>query len=137
MTNPIHPHGVSSTDGTPWVMALKGPTPVATAIPLFSNAQITQTTTDAQRNILTETDWMSVNVNITAVTGTSPAATFRIQWSYDGTFWAEAQPQDILGTATVPVNVIERFQIKAPYWRLAVVVTGTNPVFTCTANALV
>lgn len=136
MPNPIFPTG-TPLEGVPWFLAMKGGTPVATAIPLFSNAQITQTMTDGQRNILTETDWMSVNVNITAVTGANPSATFRIQWSYDGVFWAEAQPPDVLGTATAPVNVIERFQIKAPYWRLAVVVTGTNPVFTCTANALV
>jgi hypothetical protein len=136
MPNPNNYPGASTT-GAPWVMALKGDAPVATAIPLFSNAQITQNTTDAPRSILTELDWMSVNVNITAVTGTNPTATFRIQWSYDNAYWAEAQPQDVLGTATGPINVIERFQIKAPYWRLAVVVGGTNPVFTCTANALV
>lgn len=136
MPNPNNNPGAPTT-GAPWVMALKGDAPVATAIPLFSNAQITQTMTDAPRSILTALDWMSVNVNITNVTGTNPTATFRLQWSYDNTFWAEAQPQDILGTATTPVNVISRFQIKAPYWRLAVVVGGTNPVFTCTANALV
>lgn len=136
MPNTI-PYSSAPSTGEPWFMALKGETPVATAIPLFSNAQITQTMTDAPRSILTALDWMSVNVNITAVSGTSPTATFRIQWSYDNEFWAEAQPQDVLGTATAPANVIERFPIKAPYWRLAVVVGGTNPVFTCTANALV
>lgn len=123
--------------GTPWTMALKGAEPMATVIPLFSNQQITQTTTDATRTILTSLDWMSINVNITSVTGTNPTATFRIQWSYDNIYWAEANPQDILGTATAPINVIMRFQVKAPYWRLAVVVGGTNPVFTCTANAMV
>lgn len=111
--------------------------PVATVIPLFSNQQITATTTDATRSILTSLDWMSINVNITSVTGTSPSAAFRIQWSYDNIYWAEANPADNLGTATGPVNVIQRFAVKAPYWRLAVTVSGTNPVFTCTANAMV
>lgn len=118
-------------------MAMKGDAPVATTIPLFSNAQLTQTVADATRSILTAEDWMSVNVNITAVTGTNPTATFRVQWSYDNVYWAEGQPADVIGTATAPVNVISRFQVKAPYWRLAVTIGGTNPSFTCTANALV
>lgn len=131
MTDPINTHD------TPWILALKGDAPVATTIPLFANYNITANAADATRSILTALDWMSVNVNITAVTGTNPTATFRIQWSYDNVYWAEAQPGDILGTATGPVNVISRFQIKAPYWRLVVVVGGTNPSFICTANALV
>jgi hypothetical protein len=110
---------------------------VATVIPLFSNLNITATTADVGRVILSTLDWMSININITAVTGTNPAATFRLQWSYDNVWWAEANPQDIIGTASAPVNVIQRFPVKAPYWRLAVVVSGTNPVFTCTANAMV
>lgn len=110
---------------------------MATIIPLFANHQITATTTDVGRVILSESDWMSININITAVSGTNPTATFRIQWSYDNVYWAEGIPADTIGTATVPVNVIQRFQVKAPYWRLAVVVGGTNPVFTCTANAMV
>lgn len=110
---------------------------MATIIPLFANQPITATTTDVGRVHLSESDWMSININIAAVTGTNPSAAFRLQWSYDNIYWAEANPADTIGTATAPVNIIQRFPVKAPYWRLAVVVAGTNPVFTCTANAMV
>lgn len=110
---------------------------MATIIPLFANQMITETTADVARSILPGSDWMSININITSVTGTNPSATFRLQWSYDNIYWAESNPADVIGTATAPVNVIQRFAVKAPYWRLAVVVSGTNPVFTCTANAMV
>lgn len=120
--------------GASWLM--KG-NPVATVIPLFAGLNITASTADSGRPVLSTLDWMSINISISAVTGTNPAAEFRLQWSYDNVIWAEANPRDVIGTATAPVSVIQRFPVKAPYWRLAVTVTGTNPVFTCTANAMV
>lgn len=110
---------------------------MATAIALFSNFAITQSTTDIGRVVNSQLDWMSIGISISAVTGINPTATFRLQWSYDNVVWAEANPTDTIGTATQPVSVIQRFAVKAPYWRLAVVVGGTNPSFTATANALI
>ena len=109
---------------------------MATAIPLFSNYDITKTTADAGRVVNTQLDWVSVGINITAVAGVNPSAEFRLQWSFDNITWADSNPRDVIGTATAPVSVIQRFAVKAPYWRLVVVVSGTSPVFTCTANAL-
>lgn len=109
---------------------------MAAAIALFSNFDITKTTADAGRVVQAPQEWISVGINITAVTGTNPTAEFRVQWSFDNVNWADTVPRDVIGTATQPVSVIKRIPVSAPYWRLAVIVGGTSPVFTATANAL-
>lgn len=109
---------------------------MTSAIALFSNFKITQTTADAGRVVQSPQEWISIGVNISAVSGTDPTAQFRVQWSFDNVTWADTLPQDVIGTATAPVSVIKRFPVSAPYWRLVAVVGGTNPSFTCTANAL-
>lgn len=106
------------------------------AIALFSNFNITKTTADAGRVVQSPQEWISIGIEVSAVAGTAPTAEFRVQWSFDNITWADSIPKDVIGTATAPVSVIKRFAVLAPYWRLAVVVGGTNPVFTCTANAL-
>ena len=110
---------------------------MATAIALFSNSVISKTTADAGRVVNSQLDWMSININISAVSGVNASVEFRLQWSYDNVNWAESNPRDVIGTATSPVNVIQRFTVKAPYWRLVAEVAGTTPAFTCTANALI
>ncbi|MDQ0756067.1 hypothetical protein [Arthrobacter sp. B3I4] len=110
---------------------------MATAVALFSNFNITKTTADAGRVVNSQLDWMSIGIDISAVSGTNPSAEFRLQWSFDNVTWADGIPRDVIGTATAPVSVIARFPVKAPYWRLVVVVSGTSPSFTCTANALI
>jgi hypothetical protein len=110
---------------------------MSTAIALFSNTVITCSTTDAGRVITSTLDWVSIGISISAVSGTNPTAEFRVQWSFDNVVWADSIPRDVIGTATQPVSVIQRFAVKAPYWRLVVTVGGVNPSFTCTANALI
>lgn len=110
---------------------------MATAIALFSNLDITQTTADLGRTVNNQLDWMSIQIAISKVTGTNPTIEFRLQWSFDNVVWSEGIPRDVIGQTDRPASVIQRFPVKAPYWRLAAVVTGTNPVFTCTANALI
>lgn len=110
---------------------------MATAIALFSNAVLTASTTDIARTLSQTQDWLAVQVSISAVSGIAPSAKFRIQWSFDNIVWSDANPPDDIGTATAPVTAIQRFPVKAPYWRLVVTITGTNPSFTCTANAYV
>lgn len=81
-------------------------------------------------------DWIGVLLNVTAVAGTSPSVTFSIQWSNDGSTWANADPVDQFTPITGVTTVAKRFDVKAAYWRAAVVVTGTNsPSFTGSANA--
>lgn len=110
---------------------------MATAIALFSNAVLTANTNDIARTLSQTQDWMAVQISISAVSGTLPSASFKLQWSFDNIAWSDANPGDVIGTATAPVTAVQRFNVKAPYWRLVATITGTNPSFTCTANAYV
>lgn len=110
---------------------------MTTAIALFSNYNVTNSTVDAGRVVQSQNlDWISIQVSVTAVAGINPRAEFRLQWSFDNVTWSDSSPKDIIGVSTTPGSFIQRFSIKAPYWRVAAEITGTNPVFTCTANAL-
>jgi len=108
------------------------PSPIA----LFANYNITKTTADAGRVVNSPQEWISIGINISAVAGVDPTAEFRVQWSFDNVTWSDSNPRDMIGTATAPVSVIQRFTVKAPYWRLIAVVGGTAPSFICTASAL-
>jgi hypothetical protein len=80
---------------------------------------------------------ISIVLDLTAVTGTQPALTFEVQWSMDGGTWASAEPKDAFAAlTTAPVTVAKKFDVKAPYFRVSITVTGTDtPTFTGTANA--
>lgn len=77
---------------------------------------------------------LDVLVNVSAVSGTTPSATFSVQWSMDGTTWAAASPADSFTAITAAIQVVQRFTSKAPYWRLAWTVSGTTPSFTTTVQ---
>lgn len=84
-------------------------------------------------------DFISVGIEVTNVTGVNQSMAVGIQWSFDGDTWTNPQddPDDMIGTFTAPGYKIKRMPIKAPYYRVAAQVTGTNPSFTVTGNALV
>lgn len=83
-------------------------------------------------------DFVDIELALTAVSGTSPALTLEVQWSMDGATWASAEPPDVFDPLTGPATVVRRFDVKAPYWRVSITVTGTNnPTFTGTANAYI
>lgn len=86
-----------------------------------------------------EVDFISVGIEVVAVSGTNATAIFGVQWSFDGDTWSNPQdmPEDLVATMTDVGIRIKRMPVKAPYWRLAAQVTGTNPSFTVTGNALV
>ena len=106
---------------------------MSTVSGLFANLVATGSATDDARSVPTGSSWMSVNVSISAIApGTT--ATFEVQWSFDGATWCDANPEDIIGTTTAPASVIQRLDVKAPYWRLALVLTGATPSVTVTGN---
>jgi hypothetical protein len=80
---------------------------------------------------------VAVVLDLTAMTGTSPSLTFEVQWSMDGGTWASAEPADAFNAlTTAPVTVAKKFDVKAPYFRVSIAVTGSDsPTFTGTANA--
>ena len=108
---------------------------MATAIPLFAGKEITGPMVDGPRQAAGE--WISVGVSVTEASGDGAAISFGVEWSFDGATLAVAQPDNIIGTLDGPGALIQRFTVKAIYWRLIAQVEGTDPRFLCTANALI
>jgi hypothetical protein len=77
-------------------------------------------------------DWVSIILDVTAISGAGASAAFRLQWSVDGATWAEAG--DVFDPITAPGTVVKRFPTKAPYWRAVCNLSGTSPSFTGSAN---
>lgn len=86
-----------------------------------------------------DVDFISVGVHVSAVSGTNPSATFAVQWSFDGAVWTDplSDPEDTIAVLTATGSRVKRIPVKAAYWRVGAVVSGTNPSFTVTANCLV
>ena len=103
--------------------------------PIFSGTALTSTAAGVGQTIGATSSWVSVFLNVTDVQGTDPSAVFHIQWSLDGINWADSEPRDAFDPITAPCTVAKRFDVKAPYWRAAVDITGTSPSFTGSANA--
>lgn len=80
---------------------------------------------------------IDIILDLTAVTGTSPSIVLEVQWSMDGGTWASAEPRDeFTAISTAPTTVAKQFDVKAPYFRVSITVTGGDtPTFTGTANA--
>lgn len=75
---------------------------------------------------------ISIELEITAVSGTTPSAQFSVLWSDDGTNWASF-PDDIGGAQTAVGNVIATIPVRGGLMQLAWTVTGTTPSFTVSA----
>ena len=79
-------------------------------------------------------DALSVQVNATAVTGTTPSGTFSILWSDDGVTYSPASPADVFTALTAVGSIVQRFTAKGAYFQVAWVVSGTTPSFTTTVS---
>lgn len=74
---------------------------------------------------------MSLAVNVTAVSGTTPTLDLTVEWSTDaGATWYKAQPVDSLTQITAVGTVVKAFTPKAPHFRLVWTIGGTTPSFT-------
>ena len=80
-------------------------------------------------------DSVSVQVIVSAATGTTPSATFSLQWSNDNVTYSPAAPADVFAAITAAGSVVQRFTAKGQYFKLAWTVTGTTPSLTTTAYA--
>ena len=81
-------------------------------------------------------DSLSVEIIVSAVSGTTPSATFSVQWSDDGVNYAAANPADAFTAITAVGNIDQRFTVKGAYYRLAWVISGTTPSLTTTIEVL-
>jgi hypothetical protein len=73
--------------------------------------------------------FLSVQLNITAVTGTTPSLTVEVQWSSDGVTFASAETADTFTAITVAKAVVKQFPVKGQFARLKYTITGTTPSF--------
>lgn len=82
-------------------------------------------------------EFVSVLVNVTAVSGTSPSCTFTVEWSNDGTTWAQADTADTFTAITATGTKVKQFTVKGLYARLVWTISGTTPSFTFAATSSV
>ena len=76
-------------------------------------------------------DKINVFLDVTAVSGTTPSATFTVEWAHDGTTWFPAATPDTLGAAvTAGVKRVQTVDVKGPFLRVVWTVSGTTPSFT-------
>lgn len=74
---------------------------------------------------------LSVLVDVTVVSGTTPSMTISVEWSDDsGTTFAQADPADAMTALTTTGTKAKIFQVKAPWFRVVWTITGTTPSFT-------
>lgn len=79
---------------------------------------------------------VTVLVNVTASSGTTPNMVVGLDWSLDGTTWFPADPTDVMTAITANGTAAKTFQVKGKFARTKWTITGTTPSFTFTTDAL-
>lgn len=77
---------------------------------------------------------VGVQVNVTAVSGTSPSLALTVEWSTDGTTWFKGDPADSFTAITAAATPAKSVTAKGDYMRLVWAITGTTPSFTFAAD---
>lgn len=75
-------------------------------------------------------DNVGLLVAVTAVSGATPTMTLSVEWSHDGTTWAQADAPDTFSQITAASQKVKMFDRKAPYYRVVWTIAGTVPSFT-------
>lgn len=106
---------------------------------IFAGTVVFGTTPTQSAGIRVSQDWIGIQLNLTAMTGTGASIVLEVQWSDDGGTWASAAPPDVFDPLTsAPAAVAKRFEVKAEYFRVSISVAGpNNPTFSGNANAYV
>lgn len=81
-------------------------------------------------------DYLSVLLDVTAVSGTSPSMTVNVEWSHDGVTWFAADPVDAFTAITAAGKKVKQFAVKGLYGRLNCTISGTTPSFTFAAHVV-
>lgn len=77
---------------------------------------------------------LGVFLDVTAVSGTTPALAVTVEWSHDGSTFFAGDPVDTFASITAVTRVCKNFSIKAPFYRLVWTISGTSPNFTFAAH---
>jgi len=76
-------------------------------------------------------DTLSLQLNVTAASGTTPTLAVNVEWSMDGgVTFAQAETPDAFTQVTGTGNKVKTFTAKAPAFRLVWTIGGTTPSFT-------
>jgi len=78
---------------------------------------------------------LSIMVNVTAVSGTTPSMLLTVEWTNDGINFAQGDPADTFTAITTAVNKVARFVQKGIGYRVVWTVTGTTPSLTFVVTA--
>lgn len=102
-------------------------------MPAASGASITASGNTASSVLPNDGGIVEALIQVTAVTGTTPSLTPKLQVSLDGATWFDATTGAAITTAGA-----QRLQCLtlAAYARVAYTVSGTTPNFTATINVL-
>lgn len=73
---------------------------------------------------------LNLLVNVTAASGTTPSLALTVEWSHDGTNFAQGDTADTFAAITTTSAKAKGFSIKAPFYRVVWTLTGTTPSFT-------
>ena len=78
---------------------------------------------------------LTVLLDVTAVSGTTPSMTVSVEWSTDGgTTFCAAETADAFTAITATTKVCKQFRAKSNYYRIVWTITGTTPSFTFSAR---
>ena len=102
---------------------------------IFSGAVLTASGQSGPFNIGVDAN-VDIEVEVTAVSGTTPSCQFSVLWSDDGTHWA-AEPDNVGSAFTAAGNAVATIPVRGALFALAYTITGTTPSFTVSAQAFV
>jgi hypothetical protein len=99
-------------------------------------ASAARTTTGQSAAVQAQGRQVAVEVDVTAVSGSTPSMTLTVEWSDDnGTTWFLADPPDTFTALTAAGKRVKEFDVKAPYFRTVWTISGTTPSFTFAVDA--
>ena len=72
---------------------------------------------------------IAITLSVLSASGTTPSATFEVQWSVDGVQLHSAETPDTFTAITAAKNVVKSFTPKGRLLRLSYTISGTTPSF--------
>ena len=86
---------------------------------LASGAQTATGQTPAITGANDDGQYVCLLVSVTAASGTTPTLDLKVQWSPDGTNWADPETAQTFTQITGAKNTVQRFPTLAQFYRVA------------------
>lgn len=104
---------------------------------VVSASSANTTTGQSTKQDIGTDDEISILLDVTAVSGTSPSMTVSVEWTHDGSTWFAADTADTFTAITAAKKTVKNFTVKGLGFRLVWTITGTTPSFTFSAHSVV